>query len=329
MEDHPLADAAPALSILLPVFNGAAFLQEQITSIVEQTFRNFELLIYDDASSDSSPGLLRTLAAGDARIRLFGSSTNLGQKSALRYLLAKAGGRHLMFSDQDDIWHPGKIEALRASIGEASLSYGISELIDQDGNSLGKSLFDFVGPPFTGVDRIDFLLKNTASGHAMMVRREVVDPGIFLFDADYDWLIAVIATFSAGVVYAPEAITYHRQHANNQVNKLGAVPKRKESSLAKRRHWIMRVHDILLVARGATTIPEQKRVVFNQLYQALRSDILLSLPATIYHRRFELVFTQMLDNLRIPAADRQRLHKPIMKICRGPLHPKTIRDALF
>jgi glycosyltransferase involved in cell wall biosynthesis len=320
-----VADAAPAISILLPVFNGADFLREQVASILEQTFREFELLIYDDASNDGSSGLLRELAATDARVQLFGSPTNLGQKSALRFLLAKAGGRYLMFSDQDDIWHPGKIEVLYRSIGEASLSYGISELIDSDGNNLGKSLFDFVGPPFAGSDRFDFLLKNTVSGHAMLVRREVVDPGIFLFDADYDWLIATIATFSAGVVYAPDAITRHRQHANNQVNQLGRA-RPKVSSLAKRRHWIMRVHDILAVSRGATTVPEQKRAVFNRLYNALRSEIILGSPATIYHQRFELAFTEALDSLKIPAVDRQRLHKPIMKICRGLMHPKTIRD---
>ncbi len=67
MEDHPLADAAPAISILLPVFNGADFLRELIASFQEQTFRDFGLLVYDDASSDGS----LDLAAGDARIFVY------------------------------------------------------------------------------------------------------------------------------------------------------------------------------------------------------------------------------------------------------------------
>ena len=315
---------------MLPVFNGVEFLQQQITSILTQTHSDYELLIYDDGSRDGSPDLLRIIAATDPRVRLLGSRTNLGQQSALRHLLAKASGRYLMFSDQDDIWHPRKIEVLFATIGNASLSYGASHLVDQEGQEIGKTVFDFVGPPIDGSDRIEFLFRSIVSGHAMLVQREVVDAEVFVCGTHYDWLIAVLATFSAGVVYAPDAITYHRQHARNQLNNFGrSAEGRPEPRQSKRQHRIMRIYDALSVLRMATTVSEQKRVAFNHLYRVLRNEIILGVSSAIYNKKFELAFTEALNALNIPEVERRRVHKPIMKICRGPMHPKTIRDALF
>ena len=128
--DDMKIDAKPAISILLPVFNGARYLGEQVASILSQTYRDFELLIYDDASTDNSRDVMAELAAADARVKLFGGTTNLGQKHALDSLLRKSTADLLMFSDQDDVWHPGKIAALSAGLGDCALGYGVSKLID-------------------------------------------------------------------------------------------------------------------------------------------------------------------------------------------------------
>ncbi len=332
--NHALSDVTVppvAISILLPVFNGSAFVEEQIASILAQTFHDYELLIYDDGSSDGSIDQLGHFARADPRIRLFGSGVNLGQPSALCYLLAQARGRYIMFSDQDDIWHPRKIEVLLAAIGDAALSYGVSRLIDQDGQDLGKTIFDFVGTPLEGADKIEFLFRNVVSGHALLARREVVTPSIFVCGAEYDWLMAILATFSGGVVYAPHAITHHRQHANNQLNVFGRPPgwtNPLKHPQSKRRHRIMRLNDALSVLRLTTTVADPKRAAFNRLFLALRQQIVLGVTPLVYNTRFELIFAATLDDLNIPASDRQGAYKLISKICRGPLHPKTIRDGL-
>jgi glycosyltransferase involved in cell wall biosynthesis len=317
---------APPISILLPVFNGALYLREQVSSILAQSHRDFELLAYDDGSSDGSGELLRTLASADPRMRVSSGGTNAGQRFALRQLLQHAGGRHLMFSDQDDVWHPRKIEILRAAIGDASLAYGTSHLIDSQGQATGKTIFDFNGPPLHGRDCTDFLFRNVVSGHAMLVRREVVDPGVFLFSAPYDWLIAILASFSQGVVHAPDAIVHHRQHAGNQLNMFGrqAAAKGRQS---KRWGRIMRLHDALALLRAVPSIAEDKRSVFDALYGSLCDDVILAPPKAFGHAAFAASFAAALEKLQISAPEQRRARQAVGKICAGVLHPRTIRDA--
>lgn len=322
-----MSDPSPEISILLPVYNGAVFLREQVSSILSQTARDFELLTHDDASTDGSGEILRSAAARDPRVKLSAAKVNSGQKFALRALLARSTGRFVMFSDQDDLWHPNKIETLRAAIGEASLCYGASHLIDAAGRPLGRTIFDHNGAAIEGRDNTDFLFRSVVSGHALLARREAVDPAVFLFGTEYDWLLAVLATFSRGVVHAPEAITYHRQHDGNQVNAFGGAKARPKSQ-SKHWHRVMRLHDALSVLRASDQIADEKRAVFNRLYRSLREDLMLVPRAPVFNARFAASFAQALDGLAVGEPGRGRAIKAIDKICRGVLHPKSVRDAL-
>lgn len=315
------------MSILLPVFNGALYLREQVDSILAQTWPDFELLIHDDASTDGSAAALARLAASDPRIKLTKASLNSGQKFALRLMLARSSGRFVMFSDQDDVWHPNKIETLLAAIGDAAMSFGTSQLIDAAGTELGKTIFDFNGPPINGRDNTDFLFRSVVSGHALLARREVVDPAVFLFGTEYDWLLAVLATFGRGVVYAPEAITYHRQHDGNQVNAFGAA-KARTKSRSKHWHRVMRLYDALSLLRASDQIADEKRAIFNRLSRALRDELMLAPRAPVFNARFAASFAEALDALGVDPAHRARAIKAVDKICRGILHPKSVRDAL-
>jgi glycosyltransferase involved in cell wall biosynthesis len=315
------------VSILLPVFNGCRYLPEQLQSVLDQTWHGFEFLVHDDGSSDKSADILKDLAARDTRVKWTSTSSNVGQRLVLRSLLAKARGQYIMFCDQDDVWHPDKIEVLLASIGDAAMCFGSSALIDRDGSAVGRTIFDHVGPPIDGRDNTDFLFRSVVSGHALLARREVVDPAVFLFGTEYDWLLAVLATFSRGVVHAPEAITYHRQHDGNQVNAFGAAKKR-TTSRSKHWHRVMRLHDALSLLRASDQIADEKRAIFNRLSRALRDELMLAPRAPVFNARFAASFAQALDGLAVDAAHRARAIKAIDKICRGVLHPKSVRDAL-
>jgi glycosyltransferase involved in cell wall biosynthesis len=329
-QDDMMIEAKPAISILLPVFNGARYLGEQVASILSQTYRDFELLIYDDASTDNSRDVMAELAAADARVKLFGGTTNLGQKHALDSLLRKSTADLLMFSDQDDVWHPGKIAALSTGLGDYALGYGVSKLIDAGGNDLGKTIFDFVGPPLEGRDNTDFLFRNVVSGHAALVRREVVDPGLFLFGADYDWLLAVLATFGGGVVHVPDALTSHRQHGGNQANIFIDQGRKRDNGARQSRllHRIMRLHDALALLRASRLIDDRKRAIFNRLFRSIRHHLLVHQPKLVYDHQLEEEFMGALRELGGPDDAMRRARKSITKICRGPMHPKSIREMI-
>jgi glycosyltransferase involved in cell wall biosynthesis len=91
----------PAISVILPVFNGEAYLLEAIESILNQSFANFELLIINDGSTDQSQEIIDSFQ--DARIKVIHNPINLGLVATLNIGIEQARGKYLARQDQDDI----------------------------------------------------------------------------------------------------------------------------------------------------------------------------------------------------------------------------------
>lgn len=98
-------DTHALISVLVANYNGADTLEASLRSLLEQSYRNIEILVLDDASTDGSMTLLRRLAAEDRRIRLFASATNHGPFWCYNALLSKARGRYITFQASDDRSH--------------------------------------------------------------------------------------------------------------------------------------------------------------------------------------------------------------------------------
>lgn len=98
----------PLVTIAMPVFNGGATLRVALTSLLAQTFQDWELLLIDDGSSD---GAVTTLPDNvDARIRIIADGANRGLAARLNQAIGLARGRYFARMDQDDVAHPGRIE---------------------------------------------------------------------------------------------------------------------------------------------------------------------------------------------------------------------------
>lgn len=296
---------SPEISILLPVHNGARFLDVQLCSLLQQSTRDLEVLAHDDGSTDSSRAILAKRAAEDDRLIVTGSTVNLGQNAALARLLGDARGRFIAFSDQDDLWHPEKLARLRAAIGDAGLAYGMSLLVDAEGRETGRSVFDVLSARLEGRNEAQLLIRNSVSGHAMLVRRELVTPIVFTASRPYDWLIAGVATFSSGIRFVPDAITYHRIHGGNLVNDWMLAGKR---SRVKRqrgwRHGLLLLLDSLRVLATHEAVPEEKRVVFKQMTDLVRAELGYVVPAI---ERFTFIrrFMRLVEQLEVPEASRE------------------------
>lgn len=94
------------ISVVLPAFNEPRLIERAIRSIVNQSFRDWELVVVDDCSTDTTPEVVRAMAAVDSRIRLIRSSSNLGQGAARLQGVAAARGDYVAFIDQDDVMAP-------------------------------------------------------------------------------------------------------------------------------------------------------------------------------------------------------------------------------
>ncbi|MGH8687210.1 MAG: glycosyltransferase family 2 protein [Burkholderiales bacterium] len=102
---------APAVSVLMPVYNGAEHLGEAIASIRAQSFEDFELLVVDDGSTDASPEMLR--ACPDPRLRVLRNDRNLGLIASLNRGLEEARGEYVARMDADDTALPRRLERQR------------------------------------------------------------------------------------------------------------------------------------------------------------------------------------------------------------------------
>lgn len=99
------------VSIITPMYKGAAFVGETIQSVLSQTYHNWEMIIVDDCSPDNGAGIAEVKRFCDPRIHLIESKVNKGSSGARNIALKEAKGRYIAFLDSDDIWYPNFLEA--------------------------------------------------------------------------------------------------------------------------------------------------------------------------------------------------------------------------
>jgi glycosyltransferase involved in cell wall biosynthesis len=102
----PQTHKRPVVSVILPVFNGEVFIQAAIESVFAQTFKNFELIVVDDGSTDATMAILECY--GD-RLEII-RQQNAGHASARNAAARKANGIWIAMIDADDVWHPEKLQ---------------------------------------------------------------------------------------------------------------------------------------------------------------------------------------------------------------------------
>lgn len=95
------------VSIVMPAFNNEAFIGDSLRSVMAQTYRNWELLVVDDASTDRTAEIVESFR--DPRIRLFRNGRNVGAALSRNRALREARGKWVAFLDSDDLWHPEKL----------------------------------------------------------------------------------------------------------------------------------------------------------------------------------------------------------------------------
>jgi len=134
-----MADGAPVVSVVIPVFNGAEFVRQAIDSILLQTFEDLEVIVVDDGSSDGSAEILASIE--DPRLTVISLPQNTGQNSAARNIgIARARGSLIATLDHDDLAHPERIATQVAAFSarpELVLLGTAANVIDERGHELG------------------------------------------------------------------------------------------------------------------------------------------------------------------------------------------------
>ena len=128
------------VSVITPTFNSAKYIGEAITSVQRQTYRNWEMIIVDDASTDDTCSIVKKFVRNDGRIKLIKNQTNGGPAKARNIALECASGRYIAFLDSDDLWRENKLEKQLEVFREKNcpLVYSAYEKIDEKGNRQGR-----------------------------------------------------------------------------------------------------------------------------------------------------------------------------------------------
>lgn len=134
------AGSRPQVSIVTPVHNAQAYVEEMIRSVQAQTLSDWELLLVDDASSDESLKRMKQAAGNDGRIRIFPRSKKEGAAAARNFGTRHAAGRYLAFLDADDKWKPEKLERELAFLQEKEAAFVCTayEFGDETAKGTGK-----------------------------------------------------------------------------------------------------------------------------------------------------------------------------------------------
>ena len=122
------------ISIIMPLYNTEEFLVDTVKSVQNQTYKNFELIIIDDCSTDGSYLLAKNLANKDHRIKALRSATNFGGPAGPRNIgLKEAKGDYIAFLDSDDIWPINKLEIQLRIMFEQELDFSSGKKLNFEG----------------------------------------------------------------------------------------------------------------------------------------------------------------------------------------------------
>lgn len=209
-------DRMPLVSVIMPIYNGAAYMEESIQSVLSQSYRNIELLICNDASTDSTAEIIERLKGQDSRIKAIRNEVNSGIAISRNNLLDRISGKYFITQDCDDNMLPGKV-AKQVEYMEAHPECGLcgtwARKVDEHTVPFGKIMH-----PITDTDiRINLLFQNSMVQPSVMVRSEFIKnyryKGELLVCEDYDYwerLSAITKLYNI-----PEFLVQYRIHGTN------------------------------------------------------------------------------------------------------------------
>ncbi|MFH1195306.1 MAG: glycosyltransferase family 2 protein [bacterium] len=219
------------IDILLATYNGEKYLNQQIESILNQTCRDWRLLIRDDLSTDNTINIIKNYTSKyPDKIRLIEDDKgHLGLARNFGALLEAAQSEYIMFCDQDDIWLPNKIELIINVMKAAQqrnpdlpiLVHTDLRVVDENLNVIADSFWKLVGiDPQTANNLDNLIIRNAVTGCAMMINRKAKEISTPL-PAEvkiHDWWIAMNVAKAGKILFVPVPSSLYRQHGGNVIS---------------------------------------------------------------------------------------------------------------
>ena len=204
------------ISVCMATYNGAAYIEQQLRSILSQLAGGDEIVLVDDHSSDGTLELVKKI--GDGRIRIHQNDSNRGVVLTFEQAIRLSAGDLVFLSDQDDIWYPGKVDQVARIFmenPEVTLVLSDARIINEKGDILADSMLKTKGGFAPGV--IATLIHNRYSGCLMAFKRNLAEK--FLpFPKDipmHDMWIGLVNAVYGKVHFIAAPLIAHRRHPGN------------------------------------------------------------------------------------------------------------------
>lgn len=209
---------APRVTVLMPVYNGESYLREAMDSILNQTFTDFEFLIINDGSTDSSVAIIESY--DDARIRLVHNNGNLGLIATLNRGMELAEGEYIARMDCDDISLPLRL-AKQVAFMDRHLDVGVCGTWYMSFGS-GTDHVCRLPSDVNGI-RIIFLFNSMIAHPTACIRRSIVVSNSLSYDKNYphaeDYEFWTQVLENSDLANIPEILLYYRVHASQITQK--------------------------------------------------------------------------------------------------------------
>jgi glycosyltransferase involved in cell wall biosynthesis len=210
----------PFVSIGLPVYNGEDYLQEALDSIAAQTYRNYEVVVSDNASTDRTADICESYAARDPRIRYFRNPVNIGGDRNFYRSFELSRGEYFLGAAHDDRFHPEYLERVLAVLeADPEVVFGHSRA--HQINGAGDVVGTYEGRPFTESSRPSERLRDAIGMRPViaclgMIRSSVLRqmPPLVPYPASDAYWQAELALHGK-LVEIPEVLFYRRVHPNS------------------------------------------------------------------------------------------------------------------
>lgn len=216
------------IAILLATYNGGKYLREQLDSIFAQTYTKWHLYIHDDGSIDDTNQIITEYRSRHPdKITIVEGEATGGAKNNFYFLLKNVESPLYMFSDQDDVWLPNKIEIeLEAWNNNKDeeipvLVFTDLKIVNQNLDFISESLWSYYNFETVNIRMQSLILQNVVTGCTMLINKKMRDMMIMYKHIDnvpmHDKWAAMIALQFGKMIRIPIQTILYRQHENNSV----------------------------------------------------------------------------------------------------------------
>ena len=225
------SDSSPKVTVLMGVYNGERFLRETVDSILAQTFTDFEFLIINDGSTDSSRDII--LSYDDSRIKLVENERNIGVTKSMNRGIRLVRGDYIARIDADDISVPERLEKQVAFLDEhpdVAVVGSHIKCIGLNNEDLGFWKDDIRHPDAASI--VEYLpFNNSIPNSTVMIRREILERyryRSFLTTAQEDWELWMrLASDKLTIEKIPEYFVKYRKHQESLTKKTPSLKRRR------------------------------------------------------------------------------------------------------